>query len=266
MIAATPPLLVFVCATRQSVADFWLKAPLGQSLTTLQQHGVAFSLQLADQNTAPLATLYNRAIAHSAPEQILVFVHDDVRLDDLYITQRLLEGLAVFDVIGVVGNRRLQPRQGAWAFAEKMGQWDHPHNLLGSINHELPNRPNGFNRYGPTRCAARVLDGVFLAARAATLRTHKVQFAPELAFHLYDMEFCQRAHRAGLRLGVWPIAMTHYSGGRYDSDSWRQAYKTFCQLNWPSASGTGKTAAKDPTQVKAPAAPSPALTAGAQAS
>ena len=157
MISLPRPPVVFVCATRLSVADFWLKAPLGQSLTRLQQQGVAFSLELADQNAAPLAALYNRAIAHCAAEQILVFVHDDVRLDDLFITQRLLEGLAVFDVIGVAGNRRLKARQGAWAFAEKMGQWDHAHNLLGGINHELPHRPNGFNRYGPTRTAARVL-------------------------------------------------------------------------------------------------------------
>ena len=149
MISLPRPPVVFVCATRLSVADFWLKAPLGQSLTRLQQQGVAFSLELADQNAAPLAALYNRAIAHCAAEQILVFVHDDVRLDDLFITQRLLEGLAVFDVIGVAGNRRLKARQGAWAFAEKMGQWDHAHNLLGGINHELPHRPNGFNRYGP---------------------------------------------------------------------------------------------------------------------
>lgn len=259
MISLPRPPVVFVCATRLSVAEFWLKAPLGQSLTRLQQLGVAFSLELADQNAAPLAALYNRAIAHCAAEQILVFVHDDVRLDDLFITQRLLEGLAVFDVIGVAGNRRLKARQGAWAFAEKMGQWDHAHNLLGGINHELPHRPNGFNRYGPTRTAARVLDGVFLAARAATLQHNKVQFAPELAFHLYDLEFCQRAHRAGLRLGVWPIAMTHFSGGQYDSDSWRQAYRTYCQLNWPTSS----TAPKAKPQGKPDDAPAPARTAAA---
>ncbi|PUE35636.1 glycosyltransferase [Limnohabitans sp. Jir72] len=236
----SPPLVVFVCATRLSVDDFWLKAPLGQSLTRLQGQGVAFALELAAQNASPLATLYNKAIAHRAPEQILVFIHDDVRLDDLFIADRLVEGLAVFDVIGVAGNRRLKPRQGAWAFAEKMGQWDHAHNLLGGINHELPDRANGFSRYGPTRTAARVLDGVFLAARAGTLRLHKVQFAPELAFHLYDMEFCQRAHRAGLRMGVWPIAMTHFSGGQYDSDNWKQAYKTYCQFNWPTPASKHK--------------------------
>jgi GT2 family glycosyltransferase len=95
-----------------------------------------------------------------------------------------------------------------------------------------------------------------------------VQFAPELAFHLYDMEFCQRAYRAGLRLGVWPIAITHYSGGNYDSDNWKQAYKTFCQLNWPTASdsNTANPATKDKTQGKAPAAPPPARTAGTKAS
>jgi GT2 family glycosyltransferase len=79
-----------------------------------------------------------------------------------------------------------------------------------------------------------LLDGVFLAAKAMTLRSQKVRFAPELAFHFYDLDFCIRAHRAGLRLGVWPIAMTHFSAGQYRSESWNQTYKVFCQMNWPN--------------------------------
>lgn len=227
--------LVFVCATRLSTADFWTQAPLGLSLTDLQNRGVAFRLELASHNTSPLATHYNKAIALSRPDSLLVFLHDDVRLDDFEISQRLSEALAVFDVVGVAGNKGVKPGQGAWAFAEKMGTWDLPHKLLGGLNHITPKHTNGFSLYGPTRAAARLLDGVFIAARAGMLQQAHVRFAPELAFHLYDLDFCLHAHRAGLRLGVWPVAITHYSPGDYRSDAWKAAYKIYRQLHWPQA-------------------------------
>ncbi|PUE08479.1 hypothetical protein B9Z51_05790 [Limnohabitans sp. T6-5] len=248
--------LVFVCATRLSTADFWTQAPLGLSLTDLQRRGVAFRLELASHNLSPLATHYNKAIALSPADSILVFVHDDVRLDDFCLADRLGEALAVFDVVGVAGNQGVKPGQGAWAFAEKMGTWDLPHKLLGGLHHITPKHANGFSLYGPTRAAARLLDGVFIAARAGTLQEAHVQFAPELAFHLYDLDFCLHAHRAGLRLGVWPIAITHYSPGDYSSDAWKAAYKIYRQLHWPQASRKAEQVAKN-AAAKNPADSSP---------
>lgn len=236
--------LVFVCATRLSTADFWTQAPLGLSLTELQRKGVPFRLELASHNFSPLATHYNKAIALSRHDSTLVFLHDDVRLDDFCLTERLTEALAVFDVVGIAGNRGVKPGQGAWAFAEKMGTWDLPHKLLGGLNHITPKHANGFSLYGPTRAAARLLDGVFIAAKAGTLQEAHVQFAPELAFHLYDLDFCLHAHRAGLRLGVWPIAITHYSPGDYNSDAWKAAYTIYRQMHWPQSNRKADASAK----------------------
>jgi GT2 family glycosyltransferase len=58
-----------------------------------------------------------------------------------------------------------------------------------------------------------VLDGVFLAARAGRLQESGVRFDPSLGFHLYDLDFCRSAEAAGLRIGTWPIALTHASSG-----------------------------------------------------
>ena len=38
--------------------------------------------------------------------------------------------------------------------------------------------------------------------------------------------------------------MTHFSGGQYNSDSWKQAYNTFCQFNWPAPAAKGKALPK----------------------
>jgi len=41
-------------------------------------------------------------------------------------------------------------------------------------------------------------------------------------FISHDLEFCRRAEHLGLRLGVWPLAITHMTGGAggYRSAEW----------------------------------------------
>jgi protein O-GlcNAc transferase len=70
--------------------------------------------------------------------------------------------------------------------------------------------------------ACDLLDGVFLAARVKQLRTHAVRFDPQFAFHCYDSDFCYTARARGLRLGTWPLPLTHASAGSFD-DQWIRA-------------------------------------------
>lgn len=221
-----------VSATRHDRDSFMQSSALGKSLTQLQALKVPFDLYLAERNKSPLATHYNRAIQQAPADQILIFVHDDVGLLDRHITQRLQEGLQQFDAVGVVGNRVIRPRQPAWSFPEKIGQWDAAHRLLGAVHHSLADGREVFTHYGDTRCKAAVLDGLFIAAKAGVLRGKSVAFDPALAFHFYDLDFCLQLGKAGLHAGVWPIAISHGSAGRYDSDAWRQTYQIFCKKHW----------------------------------
>jgi GT2 family glycosyltransferase len=77
-----------------------------------------------------------------------------------------------------------------------------------------------------------LLDGCFLAAAARTLRERSISFDERFAFHFYDVDFCRTCHRAGLRLGTWPIAVTHASGGRYGTPEWEEALKLY-RSKWP---------------------------------
>jgi GT2 family glycosyltransferase len=222
----------FVTATRSNRDTFLRETALGRSLSQLQGRNIPIQLYLAESNTSPLALHYNRAIQQAPDGQILVFVHDDVGLLDRYLPESLQEAMNRFDVVGVVGNRVMRPRQPAWSFPEKLGHWDIAHRLLGAVHHELPDGQQIFSRFGDTRCNAAVIDGLFIAARADTLRQNRVAFDPALAFHFYDLDFCVQLNKAGLRTGVWPIAISHGSSGGYGSDSWKQAYSIFCKKNW----------------------------------
>lgn len=224
-------MLTVVCATRSSRQEFQGRALLAASLSRLARKG-RFRLRLHARNTAALAHPYNAAIDQADPEEVLVFVHDDVHVDDWLAAQRLDEALAHFDVVGVAGNTRRLPGQLAWylqpPYPDEAGgwrhdRWDHGH-LSGAVAHSAAPAAAPVSWYGPAPQPVRLLDGLFLAARAGTLQRSGVRFDATLGFHFYDLDFCRSAEAAGLSLGTWPIALTHAStGASIRSAAWAQA-------------------------------------------
>lgn len=220
-----------ICATRLPEGEFWKTAALGISLNRLA-FDQRLALHIAFENRLGLPDVYNERIAASDTGDLLVFVHDDVWLDDYFLGQRVVDGLQEYDVIGVVGNRRRAPGQPAWPFPDNRFNWDEPSNLSGGVAHgQQPFGPVSF--FGPTPADCELMDGLFLAARKTALLKHQVQFDPRFDFHFYDVDFCRAARNAGLRLGTWPIAMTHQSSGRLGSVEWRVKYKEYLE-KWGS--------------------------------
>ncbi len=221
-------MLTFVTATRLSDEAFWAHSPLARSLKAVAGL-MPLRLQVAAQNTQPLAEVYNSAIRASGPNEILVFVHDDVAIDDWMAGARLREALGHYDVVGVAGNRRRQPGQQTWYMkpgplvdgryhiTERDSEW-----LSGAVRHGEPDE-NSFSAYGPAPAAVALLDGVLLAARGEVLKARGVWFDPQFSFHFYDLDFCRSAEQAGLRMGTWPLALTHTSkGASVMTDAWAQ--------------------------------------------
>lgn len=239
-------MLTFVSATRLTRSEFEASSPLARSLRVLGQL-TPLRLQLAAQNTRPLADVYNAAIQATSGDEILVFVHDDVAIDDWMTGARLPEALSMFDVVGVAGNRRRQPGQETWYLQPSRmvngkrceGSLDIDW-LSGAVLHapQTPSTaqqassptaqdPGRITVYGPAPAAVQLLDGMFLAARGALLKSRGVAFDPQLGFHLYDLDFCRSAQQAGLKLGTWPLALTHASGG---ASARSQAWTASCAL------------------------------------
>lgn len=221
-------MIEIVTATRLSADEFWNSSALGISMRRLSFDN-RFSVQVAPSNRAGLAEVYNTRISPANRSQIVVFVHDDVWIDDYFLADRLLAGLEAFDVIGVAGNRRRSPRQRAWHYVSAPGQQQDRDGLSGAIAHGKT--PFGrISSYGPAPAECELLDGVFLAARLRTLLDRSVRFDPLFDFHFYDLDFCRSARRAGLRLGTWPICLTHQSiGGAFESAPWLNAHAKYLQ-------------------------------------
>ncbi len=226
-------MLELISATRADKSAFWSKSPLGISLQRLRTEK-AWEPHIALQNTKGLAEVYNARITGRGPNDVLVFVHDDIWIDDYFLIQRVLEGLERYDVIGVAGNRRCRPQQPAWCFRNDKLEWDVGKYLSGSVAHGP--RPFGKVAYfGPTPADCDLLDGVLLAARRSTLRSKGVLFDPMFQFHCYDIDFCRTARAKGLSMGTWPIAITHCSGGNF-GDAWKDSVQLY-RKKWGAEAG-----------------------------
>ena len=212
-----------VSATRADEQAFKMSA-LGKSLHKCY---AAFPVEkrifFGNRNGLPIC--YNQAIREAeGPEQVIVFVHDDVHLLDFFWMNHLMIGLTSFDVVGVAGNRRRVPRQPSWAFIDDKFTWDVASNLSGIVAHGKE-FPFSLSVYGPPMQQCQLLDGVLLAARAKTLKD--LFFDERFGFHFYDMDFCRQAEQKKLKLGTIPLSLAHESGGAYGSAPWRHSYETY---------------------------------------
>lgn len=216
--------LRFVTATRASLEAFKASSPLVRSLQRVSQT-CKVQLDVLANNTAPLAHGYNRAIAAAQDDEVLVFIHDDVWIDDWFIANRLAEALAVFDVVGVAGNTQRVPNQEGWCIQPATRSMDLNH-IVGGVAHGQP-MVGEVSFFGEAPKAVRLMDGVFLAARCATLRQAGVLFDPQFPFHFYDTDFCRSCESKQLRMGIWPIALTHESKGQWQTADWNEAFARY---------------------------------------
>ncbi len=189
---------------------------------------------LIEGNQRGLPAAYNQFIDESWREEELVFLHDDLWLDDLFFSDRIRSALSVYDVVGLAGNTRLLPDMPAWHVRNQELEWD-----LGHLSGVVCHGPQPFGDptvFGPTPAAVKLLDGVLLAARAGTLLDAGVRFDERFDFDFYDLDFSRQANAAKLRVGTWPIAVTHVSSGAFGTPAWKRGLELYRE-KW----GTGET-------------------------
>lgn len=218
-------IIEIISATRLTEKEFWETSALGLSLQRLKNDKTILP-RITFTNKKGLPQIYNEGIEKADIENMLVFIHDDVWIDDYFFSQRIQDGLHQFDIIGVAGNVRHLPQQPAWAFVDQKFTWDEKINLSGAVAHGK--YPFGaLSYFGDTPKACALLDGVFLATHKKTLVDARIKFDEQFDFHLYDMDFCREAIKAKLTLGTWPIALTHQSGGHFGTPHWQSSYKKY---------------------------------------
>lgn len=225
--------LALVSASKVVPALFADATFLGRSLMKIPEPlrpPLNIALANAGARSMGLSEIFNKAIDEADSETNLVFLHDDIYLNDWFFAQRVTEALEQFDVVGVVGSVNPDLSQPSWGLrfdaALNATGWQPGLQRSGAINHFDYASPK-VSLFGPTPLACQLLDGAFMAVKTATLKKHGVRFDPQFRFHCYDIDFCRTATQKGLRIGTWPISLTHDSGGSYGTDALKEAARAY---------------------------------------
>lgn len=226
--------IAFVSATRLSESKFWKSAALGRSLS-LWKKDSNVSIHIHFENRLGLPYVYNPFLQGATDADIVVFLHDDVWLNDHALLEKLRLALQRFDVVGVAGSIRRKSGQPAWLFTARSGMAfvsEKPKFLSGAVAHGKPGL-SSVSFYGPTPAHCELVDGVLLAVRSDVARQSGLLFDPRFTFDFYDMDFCRTVRKKGLSLGTWPLDIIHESGGEFGKASWEEALQKY-QDKWGS--------------------------------
>ena len=128
----------------------------------------------------------------------------------------------MFNVVGLVGTSYFDLNAPKADYAWTV--WPRQH-LSGAVERVWGNGESEWFSLGPTprRCVA--LDGLFLGVDMRTVGSCRLD--PRFTFHLYDLDFCLTAHRAGLTLGTANIYVQHASQGDFTAGAYGEAMRAF---------------------------------------
>jgi GT2 family glycosyltransferase len=179
-----------------------------KSLSRIKDINILFH----SQNSIGLSARYNEILeSYSSKYDYLVFLHDDVYVDDLSIYNKLKDAHEQYDIVGLAGG--INPRIQKPALWHLMCGGFGGGNLRGAVAH--PTSPNqiGMTSFGVTPCRVAILDGLFLSIKTKSIQNTNWKFNTNYTFHHYDIASCLDANKKKLKLGVVPIWVIHSSPG-----------------------------------------------------
>ena len=199
---------IIVSATREKDIQ---KTLLYQSLLPLKSKA-SFDFFFFSENKDGLSKVYNKALQTFVDYDSIVYIHDDVYLEDAFFVDKIEDGFTQFDIIGVAGG--INPTLKAPVLWHIMCGRE---NLRGAAGHFSKDRNQiHITSFGAMPARVALLDGLFLAVNRSKALASNWKFNENYDFHLYDLASCIDANKCRLRLGVLPIHLTHASPGLMD--------------------------------------------------
>lgn len=167
------------------------------------------------ENKSGLPKVYNNFLKSKqwTEKDRVVFLHDDLRIDDCRILEKLTDAHELFDVVGLAGS-------GGKIKKHDIAMW----HLLGEVKSGTITHTDGnkywTNVYGNNGVRCKFLDGLFLSVNPTKLAEHDVWFDEDFSFHHYDFSFSIRCFMNGIAMGTpsVPIFVIHEGLGEMTSD------------------------------------------------
>lgn len=205
--------LVIVCATPRSTETF-KETLLAKSLSLFPSNSIK---HIVHNNTHGLPYVYNQAMATYKDGDIegYILIHDDVRVEDAFLEQKLVYGWSKAPILGIAGASQFNVEKPYWGSAGAAFYsgcvWHHEGDQLKA------------HSFGPTPGRCIVMDGLFLAVR----KDVQVKFDERFTFHMYDLDYCLQCHEAGHVMMTIPLHVFHGSHGSFESTAWYDSAEVF---------------------------------------
>ena len=199
-------ILVVACSKGDGKSSQLVKslAPLKDDIT----------LVINANNSIGLSKSYNRQLTaeNLIKHDIVLFAHDDVYIDDLKLKGKLYAAIDSYDIVGLAGSTS--------ATISKPCLWHRmsdPSNWSGSVSHPIADDTmQAVTSFGPWPQRCLLLDGLFLAVNLSRVLEAGWSFNENYMYHHYDLSSCLDANKKQLRLGTYPIYVSHSSPGLSD--------------------------------------------------
>lgn len=209
----------FVIATQHNHNDFWEKS---QIAIFLEKAGLTNQCSVILENKEGLSKIYNKFINESYAGKKLIFVHDDVLVEDLFWEEKLNIAFEKYDIVGLAGSKRCDTsKPPAWHLMSEK------HDHVGEVGHSH----QGIvwtSVFGKSDSRALILDGLFLAVNTDKLLETGLRFDENFDFHHYDMTLCLNANKKKLKMGVTPIRVIHFGlGDSMNTNDWQVSAHKF---------------------------------------
>jgi len=204
------------------------KSTLLQSLKLLEDD---ISVVINANNKTGLSKCYNRQLVpeNLIKHDIVLFVHDDVYIDDLKLKGKLYTAIenVGYDIVGLAGASKIEIKKPClWHLMSNREDWS------GTVSHPVGGDKLMPTTFGPWPRRCLMLDGLFLAVDLKRALEVGWKFNENFTFHHYDVASCLDANKKKLKMGTYPIHVTHNSPGLGDVNDkvFTDSQETFIKL------------------------------------
>jgi hypothetical protein len=214
----------FVVATKENKQNFLKTKPFG---LFLEKTNTVNQSIIIENNSHGLSKVYNKFLTEEYKNDYIIFVHDDVLIDDLFYSEKIQMAFEQYDIIGLAGTKKcnLNTDMIAWHLASDRNFY------VGEVSHYAKEKKVWTTVFGPTDSRALILDGLFIGVNIEKAIEKQLQWDENFNFHHYDISFCLRANNLKIKAGVFPLRAVHYGlGDSMLTNEWRESNKLFKTL------------------------------------
>jgi hypothetical protein len=213
-----------VVATKEDKQTFLKTKPLG---LFIEKTSLLNQTNIIENNSEGLPKLYNRFLTEEYKNDYIIFIHDDVLIEDLFSLEKIQMAFEKYDIIGLAGTKTcdLNSQHCAWHLMSKQDYY------VGEVAHYSKDKKIWTTVFGPTDSRALLLDGLFIGVNVEKALEKQLQWDENFKFHHYDISFCLRANNLKIKAGVFPLRVVHYGlGDSMLTEEWKESNQLFKKI------------------------------------